>query len=146
MSRTATKCCFNWSNRWINFSGYRWWLTGCSLFQQMMLTLFGPGKIFRLMAQGGIDSTPQIQTLITPEQQKIKNPFLLLEKLNFLTKSPNFLSLCLQPWSSINLNISQGLSEAIGSLFICTMLISVWLPWRGIAAGGLFSNSEIITD
>ena len=61
------------------------------------LTLFGPGKIFRLMAQGGIDSTQQIQTLITPELQKIKNPFLLLEKHNFLTKSPNFLSLCLQP-------------------------------------------------
>ena len=49
------------------------------------------------MAQGGIDSTQQIQTLITPELQKIKNPFLLHEKLNFLTKSSNFLSLYLQP-------------------------------------------------
>ena len=62
----------------------------------MLLTLFGPGKIFRLMAQGGIDSTQQIQTLITPELQTTKNPFLLREKPNFLTKSPNFLSLCLQ--------------------------------------------------
>ena len=61
-----------------------------------LLTLFGPGKIFALMAQGGIDSTQQIQTLITLELQTTKNPFLLHEKLNFLTKSPNFLSLCLQ--------------------------------------------------
>ena len=80
---------------------------------------------FLINGPGGIDSTQQIQTLVTPELQKIKNPFLLLEKLNFLTKSPNFLSLCLQPRSSINLNLSQGLSEAIGSLFICIMLISV---------------------
>ena len=52
---------------------------------------------FLINGPRGIDSTQQIQTLITPELQKIKNPFLLLEKLNFLTKSPNFLSLCLQP-------------------------------------------------
>ena len=52
-----------------------------------MVQLFGPGKIFWLMAQGGIDSTQHIQTLITPELQKIKNPFLLHEKLNFLTIS-----------------------------------------------------------
>ena len=113
---------------------------------EVTLTLFGPGKIFWLMAQRGIDSTQHIQTLITPELRKIKNSFLLHEKLYFLTKSPNFWSLYLQPWLSINFNINRGLSEAIGPLFICIMLISVWLPWRGIAAGVLFSSSEIITD
>ena len=44
---------------------------------------------FLINGPGGIDSTQHIQTLITPELQKIKNPFLLHEKLNFLTNSPN---------------------------------------------------------
>ena len=52
---------------------------------------------FLINGPGGIDSTQHIQTLITPELQEIKNPFLLHEKLNFLTKSLNFLSLYLQP-------------------------------------------------
>ena len=44
-------------------------------------------KNFLINGPGGIDSTQQIQTLITPELQKIQNPFLLQEKLNFMTKS-----------------------------------------------------------
>ena len=55
--------------------------------KRKILTLFGPDKIFGLMAQEGIDSTQHIQTLITPDLQKIKNLFLLHEKLNFLTKN-----------------------------------------------------------
>ena len=49
------------------------------------LTQFGPGEIFLLMAQGGVDSTQHIHTSITPELQNIKNLFLLHKKLNFLT-------------------------------------------------------------
>ena len=96
--------------------------------KQKSLTLFGPGKIFWLMAHGGDWFDTTNSNVNNSRITKDKNPFLLHEKLNFLTKSPNLLSLYLQPWSSINLNISQGLSEAIGSLFICIMLISVWLP------------------
>ena len=99
---------------------------------------------FLINGPGGDRSTQHIQTLITPELHKIKIPFLLHKKLNFPTKSLYFLPLSLQHWSLSNFNISQELSEAIGSLFICIMLISIWLPWRGITAGVLFSNSEII--
>ena len=35
------------------------------------LTLFGPGKIFWLMAQGGIDSTQHIQTPINVQQKNL---------------------------------------------------------------------------
>ena len=52
---------------------------------------------FLINGPGGIDSTQHIQTLITPELQKIKNPFLLSKKFNFLTKSLNFLTLYLPP-------------------------------------------------
>ena len=38
------------------------------------------------MAQGGIDSTQQIQTLVTPELQKIKNPFFASLEAQFSDK------------------------------------------------------------
>ena len=46
---------------------------------------------FLINGPRGIDSTQPNQTSITPELLKVKNPFLLHEKINFLTKSPNFL-------------------------------------------------------
>ena len=52
---------------------------------------------FLINGPGGINLTQQVQTLITPELQKMKNPILLHEKLNFVTKSLNLLSLYLQP-------------------------------------------------